>query len=154
MFADGWAYILGTIPAASSKVHSLPREARGARRSLTGKTRSATVPRLIFVSILQYMPELDWSSLVLRVYQVALAQLEQHRSDNYRSKLKVAICIWNDGFCIKNDEFCIQNDGFDTNSQATLLMKDYKLTAKRPLKKELKFMGLMAQRDRTVLHFW
>jgi hypothetical protein len=53
--------------------------------------------------------------------QRALAQLEQHRSNNYRSKLK-----------------------------ATLLLKDYKLTTKQPLKKELEFMGLMAQRDRTV----
>ena len=54
-------------------------------------------------------------------FQRSLAQLEQHRSDNYRSKLK-----------------------------ATLLLKDYKLTTKQPLKKELEFMGLMAQRDRTV----
>ena len=53
--------------------------------------------------------------------QRSLAQLEQHRSENYRSKLK-----------------------------ATLLLKDYKLTTKQPLKKELDFMGLMAQRDRTV----
>lgn len=53
--------------------------------------------------------------------QRSLAQLEQHRSNNYRSKLK-----------------------------ATLLLKDYKLTTKQPLKKELEFMGLMAQRDRTV----
>ena len=54
-------------------------------------------------------------------FMTALAQLEQHRSENYRSKLK-----------------------------ASLLMKDHKLTAKQPLQHELKFMGLMAQRDRTV----
>jgi hypothetical protein len=52
-------------------------------------------------------------------FQMALAQLEHHRSDTFRSKLK-----------------------------ASMLIKDNKLTAKQPLRHELKFMDLMARRDR------
>jgi hypothetical protein len=54
-------------------------------------------------------------------FQMALAQMEHHRSETYRSKLR-----------------------------ASLQLKDTRLTAKQPLFHELKFMDLTARHDRAV----